>query len=55
VLWRTGLILVLSLGLLGKFAIFPTPTPEVVVMDRHPEQKAECEKLASRKLLYPDS
>jgi hypothetical protein len=27
----------------------------VVVTDRHPEQKAECEKLASSKLLYPDS
>ena len=53
-LWCTGLIRLLSLGLLGKLAFFPTPAPEVVVTDRHPEQQAECEKLASSKLLYPD-
>jgi len=46
-LWGTGLILLLSLGLLGKLAFFPTPTPEVAVKDRRPEQQAECEKLAS--------
>jgi hypothetical protein len=54
-LWCTGLILVLSLGLLGKLAFFPTPTPELAVKDRRPEQQSECEKLASSKLLYPDS
>jgi hypothetical protein len=54
-LWSTGLILLLSLGLLGKLAIAPTPAPEVAVKDRRPEQQAECEKLASNKLLYPDS
>jgi hypothetical protein len=54
-LWCSGLILLLSLGLLGKLAFFPTPTPEVVVTDRRPEQQAECENLASDKLLYPDS
>lgn len=54
-LWCTGLILLLSVGLLGKLAFFPTPTPEVAVMDRRPEQRTECEKLASTKLAYPDS
>ncbi len=54
-LWCSGLILLLSLGLLGKLAFFPTPTPEVAVTDRLAEQLAECEKLARVKLVYPDS
>ncbi|MBW4532164.1 MAG: hypothetical protein KME02_15880 [Aphanothece saxicola GSE-SYN-MK-01-06B] len=51
----TGLVLLVSLGLLGRLAFLPTPTPEVAVKDRRPEQQAECEKLASSKLLHPDS
>ncbi|WP_216905150.1 hypothetical protein [Synechococcus sp. CCY 0621] len=51
----TGLVLLASLGLLGRLTFLPDPAPEVTVKDRRSEQQAECEKLASSKLLYPDS
>ena len=54
-LWCAGLVLLLSLGLLGRLAFFPPPTAEVAVTDRHAEQQAECEQAARGKLVHPDS
>ncbi|MCT0206564.1 hypothetical protein [Synechococcus sp. CS-1332] len=53
--FSTGVILMASVGLLGKFAFSTPPSPATLIKDRRPEQQAACEKLVKNKLLYPAS
>lgn len=51
----TGMICIVSVGMLVKFAISTTPSSATIVKDRRLGQQAECEKLAKIKLRYPAS
>ena len=50
-----GVILIASVGLLAKYAFSTPSSPTTLIEDQRPQQKAACEQLAKKKLIYPAS